>query len=138
MKSIIAAIPLAFLVACGQGSEAGSESKAEAVKMSAPSEPEGRDWVPAGLTLPQPHEVIQDSKLGTRIRLLQVSVKADPASEFPRWKSALEAAGYKIQDIADTSRLLFSNDKEEGQIAVSQHPEVDGYVIQIDISRKSQ
>jgi hypothetical protein len=97
------------------------------------------DWLPAGLTLPEPHTVLQNSSIGTRTQLLQVSVPDDPSTQVPAWKAALETAGYSVAESAANGSLRFNGrDVESGQIAISRPQGADDYMIQIDISRQVQ
>lgn len=97
------------------------------------------DWVPVGLTLPEPHTVIQYSSIGTRTQFLHVSVPDDPLAQVPAWKAALETAGYSVAESAANGGLRFNGrDVESGQIAISRPQGADDYVIQIDISRQVQ
>ena len=93
------------------------------------------DWLPQGITLPEPHEVLMDQQIGASTRLLQVSVENDPSSLFPNWQTALAAAGYDLNtEMMFDGRLLFSNaEVESGQIAV-QPLEDDLFMIQIDMT----
>lgn len=97
------------------------------------------DWLPAGLALPEPHIVLQSSRIGTRTQLLQVSVPDDPSTHVPAWKTALETAGYSVAESAANGGLRFNGlDVESGQIAISRPQGADEYMIQIDISRQAQ
>ncbi len=97
------------------------------------------EWLPAGLVLPEPHTVLQNSSIGTRTQLLQVSVPDDPSGQVPAWKAALETAGYTVAESAANGGLRFNGlDVESGQIAISTHQGADDYMIQIDISRQTQ
>lgn len=137
-----AAPALLVLAACGQDAAVENEAGADEAELSAPgtSASGNRDWMPAGVALPNGHTVIQDTKIGMRTYLLQVSVPNDPKSEFPGWKSALEAAGYQINDgMLSDGRLLFDGGNvESGQISVSQPEDVEGYMIQIDVTQNTQ
>lgn len=137
----VAAVPALLLVAaCGQEAAVENEATADAAEMSATGASTNRDWMPAGILLPEPHTVLQDSKIGQRTYLLQVSVPNDPTSEFAKWKSALEASGYELNEaLLAEGRLVFQGgDVESGQIAVLQPEDVDGYMIQIDVSQNPQ
>lgn len=97
------------------------------------------DWLPAGLALPEPHTVLQNSSIGTRTQLLQVGVPDDPSAQVPAWKAALETAGYSVTESAANGGLRFNGlDVESGQIAISRPQGADDYMIQIDISRQVQ
>ncbi len=97
------------------------------------------EWLPAGLALPEPHTVLQNSSIGARTQLLQVSVPHDPSAEVPAWKAALESAGYSVTESAANGGLRFNGvDVESGQIAISRPQGADDYMIQIDISRQVQ
>lgn len=136
-----AAVPaLLLLAACGQDVATESGAVADEAEASATVASGDRDWMPAGIALPKGHTVIQDTKLGMRTHLLQVSVPNDPKSEFPGWRSALEAAGYQVSDsmLADGRLLFEGGDVESGQISVSQPEDVEGYMIQIDVSKNVQ
>ena len=137
-----AAPALLALAACGQDAtvEDGAAAEETAIATDGASDTVNRDWMPAGVTLPTGHTVIQDTKIGMRTYLLQVSVPDDPKSEFPGWKSALEAAGYQVNDgMLFDGRLLFDGDNvESGQISVSQPEDVEGYMIQIDVTQTDQ
>lgn len=137
-----AAPALLVLAACGQDAAVENEAGADEAELSAAgtSASGNRDWMPAGVALPNGHTVIQDTKLGMRTYLLQVSVPNDPKSEFPGWKSALEAAGYQVNDgMLSDGRLLFDGGNvESGQISVSQPEDVEGYMIQIDVTQNTQ
>lgn len=137
-----AAPALLLLAACGQDTAVENEAVADETEMSATgtSASGKRDWMPAGVALPNGHTVIQDTKIGMRTYLLQVSVPNDPKSEFPGWKSALEAAGYQLNDgMLSDGRLLFDGGNvESGQISVSQPEDVEGYMIQIDVTQTEQ
>ena len=137
-----AAPALLVLAACGQDTAVENEAVADETEMSATgtSASGKRDWMPAGVALPSGHTVIQDTKIGMRTYLLQVSVPNDPKSEFPGWKSALEAAGYQVNDgMLSDGRLLFDGGNvESGQISVSQPEDVEGYMIQIDVTQTEQ
>lgn len=137
-----AAPALLLLAACGQDTAVENEAVADETEMSATgtSASGKRDWMPAGVALPNGHTVIQDTKIGMRTYFLQVSVPNDPKSEFPGWKSALEAAGYQVNDgMLSDGRLLFDGGNvESGQISVSQPEDVEGYMIQIDVTQTEQ
>ncbi|OWQ96360.1 hypothetical protein [Sphingopyxis witflariensis] len=137
-----AAPALLLLAACGQDTAVENEAVADETEMSATgtSASGNRDWMPAGVALPSGHTVIQDTKIGMRTYLLQASVPNDPKSEFPGWKSALEAAGYQVNDgMLSDGRLLFDGGNvESGQISVSQPEDVEGYMIQIDVTQTEQ
>lgn len=141
INGMAASAALLLLVACGkretttENAPDGDEAEITAAITSS-----NRDWMPAEIILPQPHTVIQDTKIGTRSHLLQVVVENDPKGKFPQWKAALEAAGYKIDErMLSDGRLLFQGAGiEGGQIAVLQTEDQKGYVIQIDISKDSQ
>lgn len=92
-------------------------------------------WLPQGITLPEPHEVLMDQQIGASTRLLQVSVENDPSPLFPDWQTALAAAGYDLNaEMMFDGRLLFSNSEvESGQIAV-QELEDGIFMIQIDMT----
>ena len=137
----VAAVPaLLLLAACGQEAAVADEAAADAAEMSVTGATTNRDWMPAGIVLPEPHTVLQDTKIGQRTYLLQVSVPNDPTSEFAGWKSALEASGYELNEalLAEGQLLFQGGDVESGQIAVLQPEDIDGYMIQIDVSRKQQ
>jgi hypothetical protein len=137
MRSITVGTAVFLLAACGADEGAGNEAPSTEEGAALAGAPENRDWIPAGIELPQPHTVLQESKIGTRTYLLQVSVPTDPAAEFADWKSALEAAGYRVDEsmLAD-GRLYFDGaDVESGQIAVLQPQDVEGYMVQIDVSQ---
>lgn len=141
LKNIITLAALFLLVACGQDDVSEYDAAAEKTEISAPGEAANRDWIAAGVVLPQPHTVLQDTKIGTRTYLLQVSVVEDPADAFAGWASALEAAGYEINDnsVLSDGRLMFEGaDVESGQITVSQPEGIEGYMIQIDVSKNTQ
>lgn len=137
-----AAPALLVLAACGQDAAVENDAAADETEMSATgtSASSNRDWMPAGVALPDGHTVIQDTKIGMRTYLLQVSVPNDPKSEFPGWKSALETAGYQVNDgMLSDGRLLFDGGNvESGQISVSQPEDVEGYMIQIDVTQNTQ
>jgi len=139
MAKITAGAGLMLLAACGQGAATKSGASPEETEAAPTGTSENRDWVPAGIVLPQPHTVLRDTKIGTRTYLLQVSVQDDPKAELAQWKSALLAAGYEVNDamLAD-GRLLFDGaDVESGQIAISNPDDVEGYMIQIDVSQNT-
>lgn len=135
-----AAPALLVLAACGQDAAVENEAGADEAELAATAAVGKRDWMPAGVALPNGHTVIQDTKIGMRTYLLQVSVPNDPKSEFPGWKSALEAAGYQVNDgMLSDGRLLFDGGNvESGQISVSQPEDVEGYMIQIDVTQTEQ
>lgn len=135
-----AAPALLVLAACGQDAAIENETAADETEISATGASQNRDWMPAGIALPGGHTVLQDTKIGMRTYLLQVSVPNDPKSEFPGWKSALEAAGYQVNDgMLSDGRLLFDGGNvESGQISVSQPEDVEGYMIQIDVTQNTQ
>ena len=140
MKGITAATALFLLTACGQDAAPENDAIPEGAEMAVADAPANREWIPAGVILPQPHTVLQDTKIGTRTYLLQVSVPNDPSGQFPEWKSALVAAGYAVNEaMLSDGRLLFDGaDVESGQISVSQPEDVEGYMIQIDVSKNAQ
>ena len=140
MKGITAATALFLLAACGQDAATENDAIPEGAEMAAAGAAANRDWIPAGVILPQPHTVLQDTKIGTRTYLLQVSVPNDPSGQFAGWKSALVAAGYAVNEgMLSDGRLLFDGaDVESGQISVSQPEDVEGYMIQIDVSKNTQ
>ena len=135
-----AAPALLVLAACGQDAAIENETAADETEISATGASQNRDWMPAGIALPGGHTVLQDTKIGMRTYLLQVSVPNDPKSEFPGWRSALEAAGYQVNDgMLSDGRLLFDGGNvESGQISVSQPEDVEGYMIQIDVTQNTQ
>ncbi len=91
--------------------------------------------MPDAIVLPQPHTLIQNGKIGTRTNYLQVIVEQDPAPEFEQWKSALQAAGYAVNDnIANGSLSFEGNGVESGMIAVSRPEDQQGFMIQVDVS----
>lgn len=141
MKGIAAAAAFFLLAACGQDAQTANDAIPEGAEMAAGGAAANRDWIPAGVILPQPHSVLQDTKIGTRTYLLQVSVPNDPSGKFAGWKDALVGAGYAVNDdsVLSDGRLLFDGkDVESGQIAVSQAEDVEGYMIQIDVSKNDQ
>jgi len=93
------------------------------------------EWLPAGITLPEPHAVLMDQKIGSNTHLLQIAVETDPTPMFADWQTALVAAGYDVNDsMMFDGRLLFSNSEvESGQIAVQS---LDGaeFMIQVDMT----
>jgi len=93
------------------------------------------EWLPAGIILPEPHEVMMDQKIGSRTHLLQIFVETDPTPMFAEWQSALMASGYDVNDtMMFDGRLLFSNSEvEAGQIAVQSMDETE-FMIQIDMT----
>lgn len=135
-----AGLAFVLLASCGQDETTGNAPASDDIAMSVTDDAESGDWLPAGIVLPQPHTVVQDAKLGTRTRLLQVVVENDPKEQFAQWQSGLEAAGYKVSDsMLSDGRLLFEGaDVESGQIAVSQPDDQNGYMIQVDVSKVSQ
>lgn len=137
LKRVAAGFAIFLIAACGQDVNSEDEAATDEVEMSATGPTTNRDWIPAGVILPQPHKVLQDTKLGTRTHLLQISVSNDPTAEFAGWKSALEAAGYAVNEaMLFDGRLLFDGaDVESGQISVSQPDDLEGYMIQIDVSK---
>jgi len=140
-NSIAAAAAAFFLLtACGQDTATEADASSDDSEAVASDAAVDRDWVPAGVTLPEPHTVLQDTKIGTRTYLLQVSVPNDPSGEFAGWKSALETAGYEVnENMMSDGRLLFQGaDVESGQISVSQPADAEGYMIQIDVSKNTQ
>ena len=96
------------------------------------------EWLPAGITLPEPHEVLMDQKIGSNTHLLQIAVETDPTPMFADWQAALMASGYDINDsMMFDGRLLFSSSEvESGQIAV-QSMDVAEFMIQIDMTMVS-
>ena len=140
IAKIAAAPALLMLAACGQDAAVENETATDETEMSATTASGNRNWMPAGIALPNGHTVIQDTKLGLRTYLLQVSVPNDPKSEFAGWKTALEAAGYQVNDrMLSDGRLLFDGGSvESGQISVSQPEDVEGYLIQIDVTQNGQ
>lgn len=139
-NSIAAATALVLLAACGQDTATEAGASSDDSEMVATGAAADRDWIPAGIVLPEPHTVLQDTRLGTRTYLLQVSVPNDPSGQFPEWKSALETAGYEVNEgLLHDGRLLFDRaDVESGQISVSQPEDIEGYMIQIDVSKETQ
>jgi len=96
------------------------------------------EWLPAGITLPEPYEVLMDQKIGSNTHLLQISVETDPTPLFADWQMALAAAGYDLNDsMMFDGRLLFSSTEvESGQIAVQSLDEAE-FMIQIDMTMAS-
>ena len=139
LTGLLAGTALVMLAACGQGESApGAGDDAPAVEASsaiADAPVANRAWMPAAIALPEPHSVLQDMKVGANTHLLQIVVPDDPAAEFPRWKEALVAGGYDVNDsMLFDGRLLFQGQGvESGQIAVSAVEE-GGYMIQVDVS----
>lgn len=127
-----------MLSACGQRNEANDAQKPAAVDVSemAPAAVSAdRDWMPAAIILPQPHTMIQNTRIGTRTNYLQVIVQKNPTPEFAKWKSALLAAGYEVNDNIANGTLLFEKQGvESGKIAVSQPEDQEGFMIQVDVS----
>lgn len=124
------------LAACGSGATTDRETAADGGEAAAAAQ--NRDWIPAALVLPQPHTVLQETRLSTRTHLLQILVSDDPTPLLASWKAGLEAEGYQINDgLIGEGRLLFDRgDVESGQIAVLRPEDEDGYMIQVDVSRK--
>jgi hypothetical protein len=93
------------------------------------------EWLPASITLPEPHAVLMDQKIGSNTHLLQIVVETDPTPMFADWQSALVAAGYDVNDsMMFDGRLLFSSSEvESGQIAVQSLDEAE-FMIQIDMT----
>src|SRR5690606_22362652 len=139
-NSIAAATALVLLAACGQDAATEAGASSDDSEMVAPGAAADRDWIPAGIVLPEPHTVLQDTRLGTRTYLQRGSVPTDPSGQFPAWKSALETAGYEVNEgLLHDGRLLFDRaDVESGQISVSQPEDIEGYMIQIDVSKETQ
>ena len=143
LPSIVASTTCAalfMLSACGQRNEADEVQKAAAVdtsEMDLAGVSADRDWMPAAIVLPQPHTMIQNARVGLRTNYLQVVVKDDPTPEFPKWESALLAAGYEVNNMGNVN-LLFKKEGEveSGMIAVSQYEDQSGFMIQVDVSRE--
>lgn len=97
---------------------------------------ETRDWMPAGIVLPEPHEVLMEQQIMSDTNILQVLVKEDPTPLFVEWRAALEAGGYEINDSAVANgRLLFSSPEVEiGGINVQSLDEAE-FMIQIDVTK---
>ena len=93
------------------------------------------DWLPNGIALPEPHEVVLNQKIGANTYLIQAFVEVDPTSMLSEWKQALLDAGYDIDEsMLHDGRLLFSSSKvEAGQIAV-QSVDAAEFMIQIDMT----
>lgn len=140
LNSIAAGAALCLLAACGQDPATQNEASLDDSESSASQVPANRDWIPAGLVLPEPNTIIREGPMGSRTNILQVSVPNDPSDRFPAWTSALETAGYDVNDsMLPDGRLVFTGlEVESGQIAVLQTEDVEGYVIQIDVSQNAQ
>src|SRR5690606_33577398 len=138
LAKIASVAALLLLSACGTDTDTDGivdDDKGSAIAGSS----QDIDWLPAGLVLPEPHTVLQNSSIGTRTQLLQVGVPDDPSGQVPAWKAALETAGYTVAESAANGGLLFNGlDVESGQIAISTPQGADDYMIQIDISRQVQ
>ena len=137
------AAALLILSACGQSNDAGDtpavgETDMTSAVTSAPTiASANRDWMPPVIVLPQPHTVVADMDVGLRTHYLQILVKDDPTPEFAGWKEALVAAGYEVKDATATGSLLFSSvDVETGQIAVKPADDHEGFIIQVDVTRR--
>lgn len=132
---IVPVATLALLAACGPSGTTDRASVAEDGESSATVA--SRDWMPAALVLPQPHTVLQETRLGTRTYLLQILVEKDPKPQLAGWKTGLEAEGYEVNEnlIADGRLLFVGRDVESGQIAVSQPEDQQGYLVQVDVSQ---
>ncbi|WP_102110497.1 hypothetical protein [Oceaniglobus roseus] len=94
------------------------------------------DWIPEPIRLPDNYEVVSDRTIGTGTHLFQVEVAEDPAPMLETWAQDLNDNGYETDTrMMSDNRLLFSGPAGvEGQIAVTQPMDVDGYMIQIDLS----
>lgn len=99
---------------------------------------ESPEWLPTGITLPEPHEVLMDQKIGSNTYLLQISVETDPTPLFANWQTALVSTGYDVDErMMFDGRLLFSNSEvESGQIAVQSLGDAE-FMIQIDMTMAS-
>jgi hypothetical protein len=99
---------------------------------------EAPEWLPTGITLPEPHEVLMDQKIGSNTHLLQISVETDPTPLFANWQTALVSTGYDVDEsMMFDGRLLFSNSEvESGQIAVQSLGDAE-FMIQIDMTMAS-
>lgn len=129
---------LALLAACGQGAST-DEAEATAEEAAAPQTAEDVEWLPDAIVLPEGHVLLNNAKLSIRTDLLQVTVVDDPSAQVPAWKSALEEAGYTVNESEANSGLLFSgNGVESGQIAISRPEDGEGYMIQIDMTQEAQ
>lgn len=97
------------------------------------------DWVPAGIVLPEPHDIIQDMRIGST-SLLIVNVSDDPSGLIPEWQTVLADAGYTVDiRMLFEQRLLFSgNGLESAQIVTRVSGEADGFEIQIDATQTSE
>jgi hypothetical protein len=128
------------LASCGKDGAVENEPTDDVSEISEAYAAVSRDWIPPGIVLPEPHTVIQDTKVGTRTHLLQVVVEKDPKEQLAQWQGALEAAGYEINDsMLSNGRILFRGvDVESGQIAVSHPEDQNGFMIQIDVSKVSE
>ncbi len=115
MAALTAYAALFMLSACGQSDDAGVSAAADTTEITATSASLSRDWMPAAIVLPQPNTVVADRKLGLRTHLLQVVVQNDPTPKFSEWKSALLAAGYKVNDNAANGSLLFQGTRSRSR-----------------------
>ncbi len=97
------------------------------------------DWVPAGITLPEPFTVIQDMTIGSTYIFI-VNVADDPSDLLPEWQAALEEAGYALDTrMLFEQRLLFSgNGFETAQIHTRVSDELGGFDIQIDAKQTTE
>lgn len=134
---VAAGAALLLLAACEPGATTDPEAAADGGEVAAAAQ--NRDWIPAALELPQPHTVLQETRLGTRTHLLQILVPVDPSPMLASWKAGLQAEGYQINDsLIAEGRLLFDGgDVESGQIAVLRPDDEEGYMVQIDVSRNA-
>ncbi|MDP2738150.1 MAG: hypothetical protein Q8O82_05405 [Pseudorhodobacter sp.] len=100
---------------------------------------ETRGWIPVGITLPEPHEVLMDQQIGSNTHILQIAVETDPTPLFADWRAALEAGGYDINDsMLFDGRLLFSGSEIEiGGIAVQSLDDAE-FMIQIDVTKAAE
>lgn len=96
------------------------------------------EWLPAGITLPEPYVVLVDQKIGSTTYLFQISVETDPTPMFADWQAALIASGFDLNEkMMFDGRLLFSNTEVEiGSISVQSFDEAE-FMIQIDMTMES-
>ena len=97
------------------------------------------NWVPAGITLPEPFSIVQDMTIGST-HIFIVNVADDPRDLLPEWQRVLEEAGYSLDTrMLFEQRLLFSgNGFETAQITKRASEELDGFDIQIDAKQATE